>query len=350
MKLTDEQKFVIKEVLKFSKNTIKIGGVAGVGKSVIAKHLHMALPKFAVCSYTGKAADVLRRKGVKSASTIHSLIYVPEMDEYGNIIYDGNGNPRFVLATYLPCEGVIIDEASMVSKEIYEDLCSFGIPLIFIGDHGQLPPIGEEFNLMKDPDHKLETIHRNAGEIAFFAEHIRKGYRASSFKATSKIEFISRFQADHYLENVDQVICAFNKTRVQINRKIRSIKGFPEDKPVTGDRIMCLKNDRITGLFNGIQGVMETVGTGNRIRFRSDERLFDVFCDKSQFNKEKYDFEHEKGIHPFDYGYCVTAHKAQGSEWDKILIFEQRCGLWDHKRWAYTSASRARGKVFWVSG
>jgi energy-coupling factor transporter ATP-binding protein EcfA2 len=121
VKLTDEQKFVIKEILQFKRDVVKLGGHAGCGKTVIAKHLHMALPKFAVAAYTGKAADVLRRKGVKTASTIHSLIYVPEVDEHGNIIYDGNGNPRFILAPHLQCDGVIIDEASMVSEEIYQD-------------------------------------------------------------------------------------------------------------------------------------------------------------------------------------------------------------------------------------
>jgi exodeoxyribonuclease V len=349
VKLTDEQKFVIKEILQFKRDVVKLGGHAGCGKTVIAKHLHMALPKFAVAAYTGKAADVLRRKGVKTASTIHSLIYVPEVDEHGNIIYDGNGNPRFILAPHLQCDGVIIDEASMVSEEIYQDLCSFGIPLIFIGDHGQLPPIGDEFNLMKEPDYRLETIHRNAGEIAFFAEHIRKGYRASSFHAENKVKYISRFQAESYLDQVDQIICAFNKTRVQINKRVREMRGFPDDKPVIGDRAMCLKNDRLTGLFNGMQGEIAHIGVGNRIRFRSDQNVFDIYCDKSQFNKEKYDFEHEKGVHPFDYCYATTCHKFQGSEADTMLIFEQKCDLWDHRRWAYTAASRAKEMVYWIS-
>jgi exodeoxyribonuclease V len=349
MKLTEEQKFVIKEILQFKKDVVKLGGHAGCGKTVVAKHLHLALPNFAVCSYTGKAADVLRKKGVKSASTIHSLIYVPEVDEYGNTIYDGNGNPKFVLAPYLPCEGVIVDEASMVSQEIYQDLCSFGIPLVFIGDHGQLDPIGQDMSLMKNPDYKLETIHRNAGEIAFFAEHIRKGFRASSFPAVNKVKYITKFQADHYLDQVDQIICAFNKTRVQVNRKARQIKGISEDKPTVGDRVMCVKNDRVTGLFNGMQGEIVHMGPGNRMRFSSDGRMFDIYCDKSQFHKEKYDFEHEKGVHPFDYAYAVTAHKFQGSEADAVLVFEQRCDLWDHRRWAYTAASRAKEQVYWVS-
>ena len=84
VKLTNEQKGVILEILKFNRQEFRLGGLAGTGKSTIVLHLHKALPNFAVCAFTGKAANVLRQKGVLTASTIHSLIYKPLLDDYGD--------------------------------------------------------------------------------------------------------------------------------------------------------------------------------------------------------------------------------------------------------------------------
>src|SRR5262249_34437968 len=125
-----------------------------------------------------KAAHVLRGKGI-DASTIHSLIYKPG-DE------DDKGNVKWIKADGLDCHGVIVDEASMVSEEIHNDLRSFGLPLIFVGDHGQLPPVqrsdGRASNLMDRPALTLQKVHRNAGEIAHFAEFIRQGNRAADWQ------------------------------------------------------------------------------------------------------------------------------------------------------------------------
>lgn len=350
MQLTEEQRCVIEQILRFDKQISRLGGYAGTGKTTVVKHLHHALPNFAICAFTGKAANVLRKKGVP-ATTIHSLIYVPIKDEFGNLVLDLNGCPIFELAKSLFCEGIIIDEASMVSKEIYIDLCSFNIPLIFVGDHGQLEPVGEGINLMHDPDFRLEKIHRNAGEIAHFAEYIRKGFRPASFNNGSKVKFISRYDIDDHLTDVEQIICAYNKTRVQINQKVRTKLGFSGTFPVVGERVMCLRNDKYAGVFNGMQG--EVVRTfekpKNKMVFHSDNMDFEVLFNPTQFNREKYDFGHGKDEpHPFDFAYCITAHKAQGDEWPRVMVIEQKCKLWDHKRWAYTAASRAKEQVVWA--
>ena len=166
MRLTSEQRHVLKEVVRLPKHEVTVGGRAGTGKTTVIRHLVGLLPRFAVCAYTGKAVNVLKSKGV-DARTIHSLIYKAYTDEERKVY--------FSLAADLGCDGIIVDEASMVSRSIYEDLRSFGKPLVFVGDHGQLEPVGDDFNLMRDPDYRLETIHRNAGEIAHFADYIRQG-------------------------------------------------------------------------------------------------------------------------------------------------------------------------------
>ena len=343
MRLSEEQKFVIREVVKLSKPVTKVGGFAGSGKSTLIKHLIHMLPDFSVCAFTGKAANVLRKKGM-NAGTIHSLIYKP--------IKGDDGEVRFSLAPTLDFEGVIVDEASMVSKDIYEDLRSFGKPIIFVGDHGQLEPVADKFNLMAEPDYKLETIHRNAGEIAHFAEYVRKGYKPSSWEVRNgsgkSISFLPRGGYKNLVAEVDQVICAFNKLRCDVNRMVRNSLGREGEQPVPGDKVMCLKNNRTLGVFNGMQGYVSEVYPGAElIVFQSDGYSLVVPYDKDSFNQVKYDFKFGSKNIPFDYAYAATCHKCQGDEFEKVLVLEQKCDLWDHRRWAYTAASRAKSHLYW---
>lgn len=345
MKLTEEQKVVIKNILKFNKDVFKLGGLAGTGKSTVIQHLAQALPNFAVCAYTGKAVNVLRKKGLVDATTIHSLIYEP---------YEHDGKVHFSLTNEISCEGVIVDEASMVCKEIFEDLYSFKKPLIFVGDHGQLEPVGDKtFNLMEYPDYKLEIIHRNAGEIAHFANYVRAGYKAGAWQhrngSSDKIKFLPKSAYKGLSSEVDQVICAFNKTRAEVNVVVRDNMGRSREFPQIGDRIMCLKNNRLKSLFNGMQGFIGWFNDKNRIQFVTDSHsIDDVILDLSNFNKIKYEFDwYDDTSNPFDYAYAITCHKAQGDEFDSVLVLEQRCDLWSHPRWCYTAASRAKEKLYW---
>lgn len=345
MQLTDEQRHVIRELMKFPKRIQTLGGYAGTGKTTVIQHITKALPNFAVCAFTGKAANVLRKKEV-TASTIHSLIYEAYRDEDGDVY--------FRLAEALGCEGIIVDEASMVSEEIYQDLCSFGKPLIFVGDHGQLEPVASKFNLMATPDHKLEQIHRNANEIAHFANFIRQGFRPAAWRhqpgSGKLVRFIDRRKAMQDILNYDQVICAFNKTRVEINVTARNYLNREGNQPVVGDRVMCLRNNHDIGVFNGMQGVVGAKYERNQMRFDADGRQFDVFFDPDVWNQPKPEFGYEKTDPiPFDYCYGITGHKSQGDEWDRGLVIEQKCDLWEHPRWAYTVASRFRHFVDWVA-
>jgi hypothetical protein len=321
--------------------------------TTIVRNLLEILKNWKACAYTGKAASVLRQKGVP-ASTIHSLIYKPVTDGDGNMVLDEYGNPQFSLVSDLEADGIIVDEASMISKDLFEDLLSYHLPIVFVGDHGQLEPIGEDINLMKNLDFKLETIHRNAGEIARFCDWIRKGYRPAAFQNSfeGKVHFLTRWQADKYLTQVDQSICAFNATRVQINRKTRAFLGKGNsDSPVVGDRVMCLRNNHKIGLYNGMQGEIKYLHPKkNRMHFKADEgSVYDLVFDAKNFNEEKYDLRGRRDDpDPFDYCYGITAHKSQGSEWDNVMVYEQKGSGWDHRRWCYTAASRAANKLYWV--
>ena len=267
--LSVEQKHALRKLLSFKKRIQTLGGYAGTGKTTLIKAAHEELEKFAVCAFTGKAANVLRRKGVP-ATTIHSLIYKPE--EKDSLFKDAKGKRRRELTWRLRSKdemdlsGFIVDESSMVTRPIYDDLCSYGLPIIFVGDHGQLEPIGDSFNLMRSPDVRLEKVHRNAGEIAHFAEFIREGNDPCDWldnsRCTGEAVRIIRFSELATLKSEpDQFICRFNKTRVTLNMLCRDILDFPDSQPVVGDRVMCLRNIHGKGLFNGMQGEIAAIDT-----------------------------------------------------------------------------------------
>lgn len=346
--LTERQKWALYQIVNGirDKNLAEqsLGGYAGTGKTTLIKYLTKFFPGYAVAAYTGKAANVLRKKSIQ-ATTIHSRIYKPFFD---------NGVVYFDLNPDVGCDGFIIDEASMVSQDIYDDLKSFGLPMIFVGDHGQLEPVDSKLNLMEKPDYTLEEIHRNAGDIAKFAEHLRMGLASRGFRGVDNtVEFLpGRALKDDVLCEVSQVICAFNKTRVATNIQIRKALGY-EGVLNIGERVMCLKNNRKAGLFNGMQGVVRNLyrmRNRNYMDFEFDGIVLEGVCyDDSCFGQESYKIKQggQDGPNPFDYAYCITAHKSQGDEWEDVLVIEQMCKNWSHKRWAYTAASRAKKRLRW---
>jgi exodeoxyribonuclease-5 len=384
--LSDEQRRVFEAVLRdLDDDQVQtVGGYAGTGKTVLVGALADRLPSYAVAAFTGKAAYVLRKKGVSHARTIHSTIYVPvernltaarehlkalrelfpdhasweDVRQAEEALKELESQPAFRLKEEDELHadgqvgGFLVDEASMVSPGLHDDLLSFGLPVVFVGDHGQLPPVGDgDVYLMADPDHRLETIHRNAGPIARFAEHLRKGLPARAWAGTGdEVRILSRGAVtDKLLLSADQIIHASNRERVAMNRRVRNLLGrtvlLEKD-----DRVICLRNDRDRGLFNGMQGVVSRV-VGETMDFTDDDGnvFHGVAFDPGQFGQPKY-VHRRGGPHPFDYGHCVTCHKAQGSEWPHVLAFEPswRGDYWEHERWTYTAASRARERLTWV--
>lgn len=353
MEFTDEQKSAVRGVLKRidSDQYVRVGGYAGVGKTTVIRIIEEALRRknrsFAICAYTGKATNVLRRKRMH-ADTIHGTIYKPQKDHKGNVYWTLMS--RWDLADKR-VDGFIVDEASMVSREIHDDLVSFGLPIIYVGDHGQLEAIGTKFNLMENPDFRLEKIHRNAGEIAYFAEHLRKGGEAWNFPCKQKVQLVqeSAIQPKH-LSSVDQVICAFNRTRVELNAQVREFRRIKYTYVAVGEKIVCLRNNKHQGLFNGLQGIVTKILPNDCFDFISDGKEFNnIQYHLEQFGQETNNFEFSDTANPFDYGYAQTAHKCQGDQFGSVIAYEQHCDKWDHARWAYTVASRAMESLIWVT-
>jgi len=315
-----------------------LGGYAGTGKTTTIRELRARLPGMAVCAFTGKAATMLRRKGIP-ASTIHATIYTP------------TGPATFRRRAKLPAatRGFIIDEASMVGETIYKDLLSFDRPVVFVGDHGQLEPVERGFNLMAAPDYTLEHVWRHAGEIPRFAEWLRLGRPARAFRPESDaVRLITKRELTGEMETAsDQIICGYNRTRDRLNASVRESLGH-SGTLVPGDRVMFLRNARQAGIFNGLQGTVVRVVSG-RDQLRLDLDTYDgVRRGIAACHDPAGTFR--RGVHAFDYAYAITCHKAQGDEWPRVLVIEERCQYWDHRRWTYTAASRTREQLTWVLG
>ena len=288
-------------------NLIVISG--NTGKTTIMKEILSRVKNVGVCAYTGKAADVLRRKDVKGATTIHQKIY--EWDERRR---------KFFKVKSIPFKGFAVDEASMVGGGIFPDLKSFKVPILAVGDPGQLEPIGKDINLMKDCDIVLDEIHRQAADnpIIDLATRIRLGQEWGTQDIDGCWVMPGRPRLMDLVDS-DIVICGFNKTRVKVNRQFREHLRF--DKVLeNGDKIIVLANDKDIGVFNGQTATVEKIikidGTsitthllfddGRKRTMKVDTRGF------NNLNKPKWDFlKTIKGRAVYaDYGYAVTCHKC----------------------------------------
>lgn len=346
MNLTTEQKIIVEKIVsdvKKGKKIVRLSGSAGTGKTLVVKALSQILSNYAVVAFTGKAASVLRKRGVNRAATIHSTIYEPvEID--GEICFNLKEPHK------LEWNGFLVDELSLVSQELLDDLLYFNLPLICVGDDNQLEPVGEKNNLHGKTDYELKTIHRNAGEIAHFAHWLLAGKNPSDFPSEGKIQIARpRDITDEHLLATDQIICAFNKFRVSTNGRIR--RALKRTKLLEeGERVICLRNNRKKGIYNGMHGFAYNI-EGNLFDFVSEEgRILDLDYEPKQFNHEKGSVPCDPETNLFDYGYVVTCHKCQGDQANNTVVYEQHCDKWDMRRWQYTAASRAINSVIWVRG
>lgn len=356
--LSDEQQQAIDQIVGWSTQLhvpqeFKLGGYAGTGKTTVIRAIREALKSKLDCNlaaFTGKAVNVLQRKGLNDAQTLHSLMYDCEPLTGGGVEF--HLKPKLIGDPDL----IIVDEASMVSFDLYNDLKSFGTRLLFVGDPGQLEPVGQNPNLMRQPDFTLQTIHRQeeGNEIISLADKIRKGWRPTyeekqDYKITGKVGFTIPMVAE-----ADQVICAKNKTRTETNARFRRFLQKPVDTLLEGDKIIVLRNNLNYGVFNGMILFIDEVKSKSDMFTLADchdeigrefknLRIWNEPFQREmpkEFTIPKFD---NKALVYADWGYCITCHKSQGSEWDKVLLWHEWMPpqVWDMSRWTYTGVTRA---------
>lgn len=363
-----------------------LGGYAGTGKTTLAREFARDLGghvEFA--AFTGKAALVLRQAGCDEARTIHSLIYSPvdksrkrladlkeQLEEMSEdhpkrweileSIKDEEKNlkrPSFTLKLDSPITDAvltIVDEVSMVDQQMGADLCSFGVDILVLGDPAQLPPVakGSGYFTSRSPDFMLTEIHRQAADspVLRLATAVRegKGLQAGEY-GTSRVLPAKSVKPEDAL-GFDQIIVGKNETRKLVNIRLREVLGRKGPLPEEGDKLVCLRNNHELGLLNGSLWKVLHAGV-------ADEDLMDLWIQDTDSGERltvtahRHHFEGRdlpwfkaRDAEEFDYGYAITCHKAQGSQWPKVLIYDQSWIAREHRnKWLYTALTRASQSV-----
>lgn len=378
-----------------------ISGYAGTGKTTLLKVLAEEEPFLFVLTPTGKAAVRVRQAAECEASTIHQWMYNARKDEMtGEYKFDqkASGDLR------LPPNGtLIIDEASMISKQVWEHLyfycMALGLNIVLIGDGFQLPPIEvdpekKSFSIFA-PDFKadirvsLTEVLRQALESPIIRVSTLIRTESDPTEAVMQLETVMERKLDEALLEMYNkqgvVIVHRNATRHQLNKQVRTLRKLPDDAVQVGEPILVTRNNYRINVFNGevfqAQGFGSVMGPApvvDRYKNKSMYMQFRVaelkdvpesaiICDEEIFGKSgdmdvdaiqkagravgRFHYENKEDVPPFLHaalGYVLTCHKSQGSEWPEAVVAIEgsvRIGTLEGRRWLYTALTRARNRV-----
>jgi exodeoxyribonuclease-5 len=344
------------------KQVFRLFGYAGTGKTTLAKELAGKVKGTVLyATFTGKAALVLRKKGCADASTIHSLIYHVEInDRTGEAEFKRNDNSDLASAALL-----IVDEVSMVGETLAQDLLSFGKRILVLGDPAQLPPVKDEgFFINAEPDVMLTEVHRQARDnpIIRMSMDIREG-RALQIGShgeslVTHSSALGRDRLGELVLSADQLLCGLNRTRTSYNQRIRAMKGlqgrYKQWHPAVGDRLICLRNDKTKHLFNGgLWDVDKVDDFGGKLGIevtsldeKRDPLTVEVLEPFFNGTEQGIPWHDKRGTQEFTFGWAITCHKSQGSQWDHVIIFDESGAFREAKKnWLYTAVTRAAERV-----
>lgn len=401
VQLSESQKAGIKKAVYWYKHELagkqifRVFGFAGSGKTTLIEALvkELGLSKVLYAAFTGKAALVMTRHG-NPASTLHSILYrVREKDREAyraakklyDAASDGPERHAFLLSMKLEktklmqpifeldfeespllnADLLVLDEVSMVGEELARDALAFNIPILVLGDPGQLPPIdGHGYFTQAKPDVMLREIHRQAKDspIIQLATMAREMKPISPGKYGEKVVKTLRCKAPaSALLRADQVICSRNATRRKLNWAMKLEAGFPELYPTAkGEKLICLRNKAELGLLNGLFVTMQKVVEGTNMALDCNMTTEDGFEIEAETPVYKGYFEdyldhdpdrrandhfiiRDYNLVELDWGWAITCHKSQGSQWENVVVYNEGFGRSReaHAQWLYTAITRA---------
>lgn len=391
----------------YQPQVFRLFGFAGTGKTMLALAIDYELTggQAAFGAYTGKACQVLREAGCLNAQTLHRWIYkvtpldtktldvlaaerdgvlhaaaliTPEVQAELDALDAKIAAERALLSqadlhVQVNLDGDfaahplgIIDECSMVDADMAADLESFGKPLVVIGDPMQLPPPeGAGYYIKDQPDILLTEVHSTARDnpIIALATKARLGEPIAQGSYGKSLVVHKRDLKLVDWMHCDQVICGTNVSRHATNTYWRQNLGLDiaaNPLPLWGERVVCLKNSRQHDLWNG---TTHTVAADSKRLLHSPDMMFLTLNDQDPQAGDRlleawtFPFldgrnveQWRKGAVWFDYGYALTAHKAQGSRWPKVGIKCDWAWKASQAQWLYTAITRASDRVLIVQG
>jgi exodeoxyribonuclease V len=366
----------------------RLFGYAGTGKTTLARHLAEGLNSVFFAAFTGKASHVLKQKGCPNAATLHSLIYrckgpkgeanlaylqdmlkketdpeiINELERAISHEAEESQKPRFKLnelSAVKWADLVVVDEASMVGTQLGKDLTSFGCPILALGDPFQLPPVRDQpFFSPHSPDVMLTDVERQAKEnpVLWLATKIRNGGSISegSYGDSRVVSRKALLDNPSFAMDAHQILVGRNATRHASNKRVREMRGLSGDLPVEGDRVVCLRNNHMEGLLNGslwdVQRDSQEVGDLCVLELESSEEAShkEVLAWSTCFGGGtlKLPWFEACEAEVFDYGWTLTVHKSQGSQWDRVLLVDESGQFnQDASKHLYTGITRAAERI-----
>lgn len=366
----------------FGMEPFVLGGLAGTGKTALLPMLAEAFdttPRTRYVCPTWKAAHVLTKKlheaGINEAATsIHNLLYNPRgiLHEEGCGMWDSPADGCTLGCKKLAWEFdpkekpqlLVVDEASMVGDRLREDIARLGVPTLYVGDHGQLPPVqGTSIFSVHRPDAVLERIQRQAldspiiplsrvvrdGDRSWLRQAELMGFRVLEAGSSSAERYDPGAAVPPHSDPQTIFIAATNKGVDRLNRLTRRVLGRGPENLVADELVMSQNNNRRTGIYNGQQGVIQETRTNSRggvdidlvmetgVRYSGPALIKGV--DEIP--------NHQIDIPVLRHSYAVTCHKAQGSEFENVVVYLTGSRP-ETKEWMYTAITRARTNLTFV--
>lgn len=387
--LTDEQQSLVKDCYNWFYNennlVFEYTGGPGTGKSFvlnfIINYLGINREQIAPMAYTGAAAVNMRTKGLLNAGTIHSWIYLTSVtqkqDSFGNVIIDDYFNRPKETLDFVPkiqlknIKLIIIDEAYMVPFKMKRDIERFGIKIIACGDWNQLPPINDKPAYLTDPSNVrvlTKTMRQSENSyiwrLAYSSLH---GYPISNGYYGDVLVINEDELTNQMILSSDIVLCSKNSTREYYNDKIRKLYGFSGKTPQYRERVICRSNNKLEevdgiNLANGLIGttinypdvsgydgktfslVFKPDLLNNAFDIRASYKYFTAPYQQRELLKNDRFLEGEK----FEFGYSITTHLSQGSEFNNVIVIDEPM-LGDLKnRLSYVAITRAKQRLIYV--
>jgi exodeoxyribonuclease-5 len=391
LELTPHQEDCLDQLLDLPGQVVALRGLAGTGKTSMIPHIAEEIPAAVICAPTNRAAIVLQKKGI-NATTLHAAClrphYTEEFESFANWVENPNSKSIPALIHKVPpdeaiikvnqahqnleealvvfgidkmkhVEGwtarkqdpqscLVIDEASMVGDRLLSQALKVFDRIILVGDPGQLSPIKDRMVLEEEDGVELQEIHRQAegSPIIQFAHAIRNATRDQTIDPPPGIESARIFDPAN-----GPVIVWRNATRKSLNTGMRNRLGLPAKELVEGEPLVCKATVKTWAHLGLVNNSLWWYAGNNHVVDDAGKRVH-------------LEHMHIDGIHDrqpelrdcqFQLGYAITAHTAQGSEWDSVQIyveevaaFEQANDFEEAKRFLYTAVTRAKQRLVMV--